>query len=182
MKALIIACTVVTLSLCGPLHAEEDAGISGAFSMSLRNSVGDDAIHGELMMEGDLAQQMTVRGGLAFLLSEDTGIHGGFELGLRSRLPWRVAPFVGAGLFMGSWTDYERADYDGIDNDGDLSVDEVGEEEEHRDYLFALYPEAGVHLWLNETVRLTGSWRHYVTSKGPDSSRSLYGVGLALSF
>ena len=182
MKTLLIACAVATLMLSAQLHAEDETGVSGAFSMSLRNSEMYDAIHGELMLEGDLAKQMTARVGLAFMVSEDTGIHGGLELGLRSRLPWRVAPFVGAGLFMGRWTDYEPADYDGIDNDGDLSVDEVGEEEEQRDYLFAIYPEAGVHLWLNESVRLTGSWRHYVTSKGPDGSRSLYGVGLAFSF
>lgn len=162
--------------------ADDSAGSQGQFSASLRGSDVNDALQGELMAEGAINEAMTGRVGVSFFISEDTGIYGGIEGGIRSEMKSRIAPFVGAGLMLGSWTEYELAESDGIDNDGDGSVDEAGEEEEVTDYLGAIYPEIGLHLWLTESLRITASTRYYITSKGRGSDRRLSGIGLALRF
>ncbi len=132
------------------------------------------------MAEIDINHYLSGRVGFAFFLSDQTGIHGGLEGGVRANAPGVLSPYIGSGLFLGSWTSSELADNDGIDNDNDNMVDEYGEEEEVRDDLVAIYPELGVNLWLADTVRISAGYRYYVTSRGRDSDRSLYGFGIGI--
>ncbi len=182
MKAHSLLLAIISSCVVTPVPAEGGGEESHQLAISLRGSEANDALQGEIMGEGAITEHLTARGGLSFFLSEDTGLHGGIEGGLRGELPGRVAPFAGAGLFLGSWTDDELADSDGIDNDNDNVIDEPGEEKEVADYLSAVYPELGIHLWLMESVRVTVSTRYYITSKGRDSDRRMTGLGLAVRF
>ncbi|MFP6765656.1 MAG: hypothetical protein VB858_18650 [Planctomycetaceae bacterium] len=103
----------------------------------------------------------------------------GPEAGVRIQTPTRVAPFVGAGGFLGINRFYENADRDGIDNDDNGFVDEPGEQEKSYKTFAAVYPEAGIHAWLNGTTRLTASGRYYVTEEGRDDDFWYAGVSLS---
>lgn len=149
------------------------------FSASLRGNGGQDALHGEVVFEE--GRNTTFRFGLSFFASDKTDLHGGYEVGARINGPWRISPFVGGGIFAGSWTTHEPATDDGVDNDDDSVIDEAGEEKEITDYLWAVYPEAGLHIWLTDAVRITGTYRYYVTTDGRDSDAALYGVGLGFA-
>jgi hypothetical protein len=48
--------------------------------------------------------------------------------------------------------------------------------------LMALYPEGGVHLWFSDSVRLTGSLRYYITSRGRDGDRLMYVISVAFRY
>ena len=61
------------------------------------------------------------------------------------------------------------ARYDGLDNDDDLSIDEVGETESEVTFFNAVYPEIGMHYWVTGSTRLTGSASYFITSDGRDS-------------
>ena len=177
-KDLLIFLSFATFCVNQSVFADEgDDPLQAA--VSLRRSEPFDALQGELMVEG--GQTITWRAGLSFFASTETDLHGGIELGLRTRTPSRISPFVGAGLFSGSWTTYEPAESDGIDNDNDSSIDELGEEEEVVDSLWAVYPEVGLHIWLTDSVRITGTYRYYITTDGRESDRALYGIGLGFA-
>ena len=151
-------------------------------SLSLRSSEMSDALHGEAIAELPISDDISGRFGFAFFSSEQTELHGGMELGGRVNFGATISPFIGAGLFLGQWTETVEANNDGIDNDDDYLIDEGDEEVEEVDYLLAAYPEAGVHLWLSKRLRLTGSWRYYMTSAGRDSDRRMAGFGLGFAF
>lgn len=172
--------TAIALASLG-VHA--DAFAAGAndrtLSVSMRGNGEKDALHGEVMFEQ--GRKTTVRFGLSFLASEQTDLHGGYEAGARINGPWRISPFLGGGIFAGSWTTYEPAADDGLDNDDDSLIDEAGEKRENIDHLWAIYPEAGLHIWLTDTLRLTGTYRHYFTTDGRDSDAELYGIGLGFA-
>ncbi len=182
IKTFLFAITVAMTAVSEEVSAEVRGELPDTLSGSLRSSKENDALQGELMFEKGLSTTTTARVGVSFFLSENTGLHGGFEAGMRANAPGKIAPFIGAGLLIGSWSTDELADSDGIDNDDDGVVDEIGEEAEVTDYLLATYPEAGVHLWLTEAVRLTASYRYYITTRGRDSDRALYGFGLGFAF
>ena len=46
--------------------------------------------------------------------------------------------------------------------------------------LAALYPEAGVHFWANERIRITGSAAYYITTEGRAHDFWFYSVGVSL--
>jgi hypothetical protein len=99
-------------------------------------------------------------GGVAGLLYEgNTSGSVGVTGGARVQVPARFAPFAGIGAY-GGVTPYNLHDNDGIDNDGNGLVDEVGEET--RDAVLAIYPEAGVHFWLTPEWRMTASTSYWV--------------------
>ena len=178
--ATLTALTVLLLSpwagaVAEPINLE-------LLSLSLRSSEMSDALHGEVMVEAPITDSISGRLGFAFFSSEQTELHGGLELGLRANFGATISPFIGAGLFLGQWTETIEANNDGIDNDDDYLIDEGDEEVEEVDYLVAAYPEAGVHLWIANRLRLTGSWRYYMTSKGRDSDRRMVGFGLGFAF
>jgi hypothetical protein len=88
---------------------------------------------------------------------------------LRTQLPSRLAPFTGAGVLAA--TGKRSLEHDRLDNDSD--------EEEIESYL-AVFPEAGVHLWLTPYWRLTASASYHVTSSGREDDQWLFGIGLSL--
>lgn len=118
------------------------------------------------------------RVGLATLI-HDGGDHpfsAGLTGGVRAQTPTRLAPFVGAGVY-GGYSAFSNAERDGRDNDKDGLVDEEGEYDDG--FAVAIYPEAGVHYWLNHRLRLTASASYYVTNQGRDDDFLFYSVGLA---
>jgi hypothetical protein len=107
------------------------------------------------------------RGSMSGLLYEnDTPVTGGLFGGARLQTPTRLAPFVGLGAYGGFTPEFITND-DGHDNDNDGFVDEAGEEN-RRDAVFAVVPEAGVHFWLTPQWRLTGGLSYLVTTDGGD--------------
>lgn len=114
-----------------------------------------------------------------------TGAHDWFlgpEVGFRVQTPTRVAPFAGVGGFLGINRFYEDADNDGVDNDDDGFTDEFGEEDDRYKAITAVYPEVGIHAWLNGKTRLTASGRYYVTDEGRDDDFWYLGFSLSWLF
>ena len=121
-----------------------------------------------------------VRGGLAGLAGTGAkDVFGGIDLGLRAQPPSRLAPFAGLGVFSGPSRQEVAAEGDGHDNDDDMFTDEPGEKTRRDDYLGAVYPELGVHYWLNSRWRVSGLSRYYMTSDGRNTD--FWTVGLSLS-
>lgn len=112
-----------------------------------------------------------------------TGAHDWFigpEAGIRFQTPTRIAPFAGAGAFLGGNRYSSPAENDREDNDDDGSIDERGELETKYKAFAAVYPEVGVHAWLTGTTRLTASARYYVTEEGRKDD--FWYIGLALGW
>jgi hypothetical protein len=106
---------------------------------------------------------------------------GGFTAGARLTLPWRLAPFVGVGGFIGWWDEEVRAEAHLVADDWDGVGDEIGETKEViTDGVIVVYPEVGIHLWLADSVRLTLSGRYHVTTAGGEHDAWLANVGLSL--
>ena len=83
--------------------------------------------------------------------------------------PTRVAPFVGAGVFGGV--------------DVGTVVDTLnGDEVEYTQFLGAVYPEAGVHVWLNGRTRLSASASYWMTTSSHDREFWYYGLGVTFGF
>ena len=61
----------------------------------------------------------------------------------------------------------------------DLWVDESGETDTEHGCLAAIYPELGVHFWLNGRTRLTASGAYYGTTEGRDADVWVFGLGVA---
>ncbi|MCU0708052.1 MAG: hypothetical protein MUF23_07155 [Pirellula sp.] len=107
------------------------------------------------------------RVGVASYLSDEEGFVGA-EAGLRAQLPSRIAPFVGVGGFAGA-SRTVRDTPDGIDNDDDDVIDEPDEKRSDvDDLLVAIYPELGVHAWINGQWRATVGARYFNTSLSSD--------------
>jgi len=96
--------------------------------------------------------------------------------------PTRVAPFVGFGGFLGGSKQTFDASHDGVDNNGDGVTDELGETDSTMRFMSAVYPEAGVHVWLTGSTRLTASASYWLTTEGRDHDFLFYGVGLTFGF
>lgn len=103
----------------------------------------------------------------------------GVDLGVRLQSPSRIAPFVGFGSFSGVSRGTKDASSDGIDNDKDDKIDEIGETITTIDsWRTTIYPETGVHFWLTSNLRLTTSARYQFTSTGRDDDSWLFGITL----
>ncbi|QDT70508.1 hypothetical protein MalM25_34560 [Planctomycetes bacterium MalM25] len=115
--------------------------------------------------EGVVETRVGVRG--IALADDDGGIAGGLELGGRLQTPTRLAPFIGASLFLGG-------------SSLDWAFQESGEGTEY-DLAAAFTPEAGLHYWLTPEWRLTASVTHtFIDFDGPGhGDYTLYGVSLA---
>lgn len=99
--------------------------------------------------------------------SDDTWFTG-LTMGMRLESPTFVAPFVGVGLTTGYDLDAIRQEFQHFDY-----------RRPTRGYMVAIYPEAGIHYWITENFRVTGSASYYVSSKGRDSDFPLLGLGLS---
>lgn len=104
----------------------------------------------------------------------------GLDLGLRAQSPSRIAPFAGVGTYVGGNNHQVLAVHDHIDNDDDGSVDERGEKKDDPGFLASVYPELGVHVWLNGSTRMTASAQYHLTTEGRDAD--FWFFGLSFSF
>jgi len=147
-------------------HAEGWGGFYLSGGAQYQADADEPFVGGELGTEFYMASWMTGRGALATYIGDDEGFLG-LDVGMRLQTPTRVAPFVGIGMFQGASRGVELADWDGKDNDGDGFIDERGEEESGvDDWLSAVYPEVGLHAWLNGHWRVTAYGRYFVSSEG----------------
>jgi hypothetical protein len=103
----------------------------------------------------------------------------GADAGVRMELGTRVSPFVGLGGYYGYHSDQIPAENDKLDNDGDGQVDEDGEKDVNIDRSMAtIYPEAGLHIWIDNVNRLTLSGKYHITTEGRDSDFWLFCFGI----
>ena len=123
---------------------------------------------------------LETRGGIKGLggTAEKDWFLGG-DFGLRLQAPSRLTPFVGVGTFLGGNKHSELAENDHLDNDDDLSVDERGEREDVYNFLASVYPELGVHFWINGKTRLTAGAQYHLTTSGRSNDFWFFGISLA---
>ncbi len=134
----------------------------------------------ELGVEGYPDNWISGRYSLAGYIGDNEG-YAGLDAGVRIQTPTRVAPFVGIGIFNGYSRGRELADNDFRDNDDDGFIDEPGEEKTGiDDWLSAVYPEVGMHAWLNGSMRLTAFGRYFVTTEGRARDDWLIGGQVAI--
>ncbi|QDT39548.1 hypothetical protein [Stratiformator vulcanicus] len=125
------------------------------------------------------ASWVEARGTLAGVIAEGAETaNGGLNLALRAHSPTRLSPFVGVGSYIGAGKRTLSAEDDQRDNDGDLFIDEAGEESEESHGFLTIYPEAGLHYWLSPSFRLTGSAAYHVTSQGRDADFLAFGLSI----
>ncbi|MDP6558000.1 MAG: hypothetical protein QGG71_25255 [Pirellulaceae bacterium] len=147
-------------------HAEGLGGVylSGGAQYQARASEPFAGI--ELGTEGYATSWTTGRVALAATGGDGEG-RVGVDLGTRLQTPTRIAPFAGVGMFLGARPHKDLVDMDGLDNDDDGWIDEYGEKEwDFDNWLVAVYPEVGTHVWLNGSWRLTAYGRYLVTTEG----------------
>ncbi len=161
------------------LDARHTAGLGGWYASggAQVNPDGGQPLFGaELGGESYVASWLTARGALAGYYGDSQG-YAGVDVGGRLQAPSRIAPFVGIGSFQGFSRGVRLADEDGLDNDDDERIDEKGEKEGYIDgFLSAVYPEVGVHTWLNGNWRVTAYGRYLVTSRGRNYDDWLLGL------
>lgn len=160
------------------VDARHVAGLGGWFvgGGTQYRSQSDSVLGGaEVGFESYPSSWFSQRGSLAAYWGEDDGYLGA-DLGVRAQLPARVTPFVGAGVLAGVSRTLKSADQDGLDNDDDERIDELGEtKSEFDEALLACYPEVGLHAWLNGQWRVSGFGRYLVTDRGRDQDDWLIG-------
>ena len=71
------------------------------------------------------------------------------------------------------------ADNDGIDNNDNRVVDEMGELDDRLAGFVSIYPELGVHAWLTPKWRLTGSVSYHLSTEGRDNDFVFFGVSMS---
>jgi hypothetical protein len=123
---------------------------------------------------------LTTRMAIYVLGSESVDdVFFGADAGVRMELGTWVSPFVGLGAYYGYASDQIPAENDKLDNDGDGLVDESGEKDHQSDRSMAtVYPEAGLHIWIDKTNRLTLSGKYHITTEGRDSDFWLLCFGI----
>ena len=106
----------------------------------------------------------------------------GADAGLRMELGTVFSPFIGLGGYYGYHTEYTPAEDDQLDNDGDGQVDEAGEKDAQIDRsLASLYPEAGLHIWIDKSTRFSLSGKYHITTEGRGSDFWLFCVGFSFA-
>ncbi|MFC1467387.1 hypothetical protein ACFLQY_01655 [Verrucomicrobiota bacterium] len=145
------------------------------------------ALWGAGGIEGYLADYFSLYAGVFVAGVEDITSRGsdsysGLTLGMRFCVPHRVSPYIGAGVAAGWGRYYVLADNDGRDNDNDGYIDESGEEEREYEIINSVFPEAGIHLWLDERQRLTFNYRYHYTSEGEDEDYWTANLGFLIHY
>ncbi len=147
-------------------HADGLAGYYLSGGAQYQAKASEPFVGAEAGLEGYATSWLSSRFALAVYGGDGEGRLGA-DLGARVQTPSRVAPFAGVGMFLGARPHKDLADMDGLDNDDDGWIDEHGEDEWDLDnWLIAVYPEVGVHAWLNGSLRLTAYGRYFVTTEG----------------
>jgi hypothetical protein len=151
------------------IDARHVSGLGGWYVAggSLYKPKFDNTLGGaEIGFEGYPTSWLSHRIGIGSYFSPDEGYIAG-DAGVRLQPPTRLAPFVGTGVLLGASRTVELADDDGIDNDDDERIDERGEEDSGiDDFLAAVYPEAGVHFWINGNWRASAFGRYVIADTG----------------
>jgi hypothetical protein len=157
------------------VDARHVKGKGGPYA-GLAGSLDDFALGGEAGVFHYPSSYAEWHGGLAGLIHEsDQPLSVGLTGGARLQSPSRLAPFVGVGAY-GGLTPGITSNDDGHDNDYDGQIDEWDEDE--RDLVAGVFPEAGAHFWLTPEWRLTAAASYMtLSSSGPDLP--MYSVSLA---
>lgn len=117
---------------------------------------------------------------LSGLLSEEDDFFTGMNMGLYAHLPARVSPYIGVGIFTGYSQETTIADQDNIDNDNDGFVDELNEQKRKvSGTLATIHPEAGLHLSITSTIRLTLFSTYHYSSGGREDDFWVHGIGFS---
>lgn len=159
------------------LDARHVEGLSGGYysgGAQWRNetTLGGAEIGGEAYPDS----WISYRAGLAGFIGHGDW-YAGLDSGIRTQLPTRLTPFVGAGMFHGLSTTREDATRDGEDNDDDGFADEYGEKATVFDgWLSTVYPEVGIHFWPTGQSRFSVFGRYLVTTQGRDHDDWLVGM------
>ncbi len=161
-------------------HTEGLGGIYLSGGAQVRPESGNAMFGAELGGESYATNWLTTRGSVSGYYGDDEGF-AGVEAGARLQTPTRIAPFVGVGTALGASRGVQLADNDGIDNDDDWWVDEAGESYSYVDNLLSvIYPEVGVHAWINGSCRVTTFGRYLITSRGRNDDDWLIGLQLTV--
>lgn len=159
---------------------KQTSGFYGSAGITQFSGVANPMGSLEIGYTGYWTSYLTNRVGL-ILAANDDDYFTGAEVGMRLQTPTRMAPFVGAGLFIGGSSVTTIVDDDNIDNDDDGSVDELGEEEEiFNGVLSGIYPETGIHFWWTPRVRISGFGRYMITTEGRSSDAWYFGSSIAI--
>lgn len=166
-----------------PLHMVKQSmdarfmGNRGGYGIATNLGTDPGTLGGEVTAFQYVGHSLEVRGGLVGLAGTgNENLFGGFTSGARLQTPTRLAPFVGiGGLAAGGERDVSD---DGIDNDNNLVVDEMGED--LSEYFASVFPEVGAHFWITPRVRLTTSAAYHLTTTGRDDDQWMFGVGLSI--
>jgi hypothetical protein len=134
----------------------------------------------EVGYESYFASYGTLRGALT-LMGDGDDVFTGLDVGLRLQTPSRLAPFVGAGAFVGYADEVVPAEDDWVDNDDDGFTDERGEDRTRfSGALAAIYPEAGAHFWWRPNWRISSYGRYMITTEGRSEDDWLIGGQIAI--
>jgi hypothetical protein len=160
--ALFVGLLSPLVALAGPVEGEP-----GFYLETGLRSSEPEVVIATLGATGYVSDNVSLKGGFTFFDAKHLD-HTllGMDIGARLNFGNKVAPFMGFGFFYGEAFEYVEARDDNIDNDGDGSVDERGEMASKRlDSMAAVYPELGLHLWVSNNVRITGSGKYFIVSK-----------------
>ncbi|MBC7816961.1 MAG: hypothetical protein IAG10_08750 [Planctomycetaceae bacterium] len=157
-------------------HVSDDSGtyIGGAGSNFRQNPAGG----AEVGVTNYSTPWLSSKLALAGQLNSGAGnAFAGVNSAVHVSTPTRVAPFIGAGLFGGVDIASVINTLDSDDDDVDVEVENTKTE-----FLGAIYPEAGVHVWLTGRTRLSASASYWMTTSGRHDDFWYYGLGLTFSF
>ena len=151
-------------------HVANDSGyyIGGAGSNFRQNPAGGVEVGVTNYTRPWLSTKLALAGQVN---SGSQNVFAGVNTAVHVSTPTRVAPFVGAGVFGGV--------------DVGTVLDTVnGDENEttYTQFLGAVYPEAGVHVWLNGRTRLSASASYWMTTSSHDREFWYYGLGVTFGF
>ena len=94
-----------------------------------------------------------------------SNLFGGLNAGLRVQSPTRLSPFAGLGMYGG-------VSYDDCPDDSPCHHD-------HAHGFAAVYPELGVHYWVNGTTRISGNAAYWFNTEGRDSDLWMFGLAVS---
>jgi hypothetical protein len=174
----IVLLILFVFSFPGYLFAEE-TGPSGPY-IEIGGQTDPAAIGVGLGAYNYNYRHLTTRLAVYVLGSESVDdVFLGADAGFRMALGTPVSPFIGLGGYYGYHSEQISAEDDGLDNDGDGQVDEGGEKDARIDRSMAsVYPEAGLHIWIDQKNRLTLSGKYHITTEGRDSDFWLFCFGI----